>query len=102
VSGDGVGVGLGVGDGAGVGLGVGDGVGVGLDVGDGVGVGIGVGIGVGLGVGDGAGVGVGGCSILPWALKNFDPGLVWTTTSPAAADLMPINWAAPTSTGSPS
>jgi len=101
VSGDGVGVGIGVGDGAGVGLGVGDGVGVGLGVGDGVGVGLGVGdgAGVGLGVGDGAGVGVGGCSILPWALKNFDPGLVWTTTSPAAADLMPINWAAPTSTG---
>ena len=98
MSGDGVGVGLGVGDGVGVGLGVGDGVGVGA----GVGLGVGDGAGVGLGVGVGAGVGVGGCSILPWALKNFDPWLVWTTTSPAAADLMPINWAAPTSTGSPS
>jgi hypothetical protein len=85
---------LGVGDGVGVGLGVGDGVGVGL--------GVGVGVGVGLGVGVGAGVGVGGCSILPWALKNSDPGLVWTTTSPAAADLTPVNWAAPSSTGSPS
>jgi len=98
VSGDGVGVGLGVGDGVGVGLGVGDGVGVGA----GVGLGVGDGAGVGLGVGVGAGVGVGGCSILPWALKNFDPWLVWTTTSPAAADLTPVNWAAPSSTGSPS
>ena len=97
MSGDGVGVGLGVGDGVGVGLGVGDGVGVGA----GVGLGVGDGAGVGLGVGVGAGVGVGGCSILPWALKNFDPWLVWTTTSPAAADLTPVNWAAPSSTGSP-